>query len=123
MNPIPYFEVTDEYAVFRPVGEVTLEEAMGMIEAAILTARDRRISKLLVITNSWNGMRITNTIERYFYVAHWAEKAAGTLRIAVVAKSEFIDPEKFGVTVARNRGLVANVFASETEAVAWLKSI
>jgi hypothetical protein len=31
-----------------------------------------------------------------------------------------IDPAKFGVTVAANRGLVSNVFTTEAEAVAWL---
>ena len=31
-----------------------------------------------------------------------------------------LDPDRFGITVARNRGLFANVFTSETEALAWL---
>jgi hypothetical protein len=31
-----------------------------------------------------------------------------------------MDPEQFEVTVARNRGLVGDVFDSEKEALAWL---
>jgi hypothetical protein len=31
-----------------------------------------------------------------------------------------MDPDKFEVTVARNRGLVGNVLDSEQEALAWL---
>jgi hypothetical protein len=31
-----------------------------------------------------------------------------------------IDPRKFGVTVARNRGLVSNIFTTEAEARVWL---
>jgi hypothetical protein len=38
----------------------------------------------------------------------------------MVARAEMIDPEKFGVTVAANRGLVSNIFTTELEARAWL---
>jgi hypothetical protein len=31
-----------------------------------------------------------------------------------------IDPYRFGVVVARNRGLYAEVFTSEPEAVVWV---
>lgn len=40
--------------------------------------------------------------------------------MAVVARVEMIDQGKFGVTVAGNRGLIADVFMTEGEAVAWL---
>lgn len=40
--------------------------------------------------------------------------------LAMVARPEMIDPERFGVTFAANRGLVGGVFVSEAEAVAWL---
>ena len=35
---------------------------------------------------------------------------------------EFIDPQKFGVTVALNRRLIADVFELEEPALAWLGS-
>jgi hypothetical protein len=38
----------------------------------------------------------------------------------MVARAEMIHPHKFGVTVARNRGLVSNIFPTESEARAWL---
>jgi hypothetical protein len=38
----------------------------------------------------------------------------------MVVRPELMDPERFEVTVARNRGLVGNVFHSEKEALAWL---
>ena len=41
--------------------------------------------------------------------------------MAVVAPSELIDAEKFGVTVARNNGLLADIFTSEQEALLWLQ--
>ena len=38
----------------------------------------------------------------------------------MVALPEMIDPGRFGITVARNRGFFADVFDSEEEAVEWL---
>ena len=41
--------------------------------------------------------------------------------MAFVACPEHIDPQKFGVLVARNRGEQAEAFTTEEQAVAWLK--
>jgi hypothetical protein len=38
----------------------------------------------------------------------------------MVARAEMIHPQKFGVLVATNRGLVSNIFTTEAEARAWL---
>jgi len=38
----------------------------------------------------------------------------------MVARPEFIDPQRFGVIAAANAGLRADVFSSESEAVSWL---
>jgi hypothetical protein len=41
-------------------------------------------------------------------------------KLALIAQAHMIDPERFGETVARNRGADHRVFATEAEAVAWL---
>jgi hypothetical protein len=38
----------------------------------------------------------------------------------MVVPAEFMDPEKFEVTVGRNRGLFGNVYDSEKDALEWL---
>ena len=38
----------------------------------------------------------------------------------MVLRPEMMDPQKFEVTVAGNRGLVGNVFDSEKDALGWL---
>ena len=58
--------------------------------------------------------------ERYVAIGRWAALAGGSVRLAVVARAEMIDAGKFGVIVARNRSLVAEIFTSEAEAAAWL---
>lgn len=49
-------------------------------------------------------------------------KTLGLIRMAMVARTGMIDQRKFGVTVAANRGLVADVVTTEAEAeaIAWL---
>ena len=44
----------------------------------------------------------------------WADEGGrGGVCLAMVARQEMIDQQKFGVTVAANRGLVSNIFTTE----------
>jgi len=61
-------------------------------------------------------------VERLRMVRQWAEAADGRLRIAMLARPEFIDPERFGVVAAGNFGLAGQVFDREEDAVAWLRA-
>lgn len=119
MNPQIEFENCDGYACFRPSGEVTFNEAVGIVSQAISQAADKGIKRLLVDTTGLRGFPHPTTSERYFMAEKWATQARG-LRLSVVARPELIDPARFGVMVARNRGLFTNVFPSEPEAIAWL---
>ncbi len=123
MDQLADFETLGEYAVFRPSGEASLEQATEMVASAISRARAQSIRKLLVITLGWQALNSPNVADRYFMVQRWAIAAAGAVKVAIVARPDLIDPEKFGVKVARNSGLCAEIFASEPEAVLWLKGI
>jgi hypothetical protein len=59
-------------------------------------------------------------VERFDIATEWAMAAKGAIKIALVLRPDMIDPQRFGTTVARNRGLHLDVFASEAEALAWL---
>lgn len=119
MNPPIDFELCDGYACFRPSGQVTFNEAVAVIAEAISQAVGQDIKRLLVNTTELRGFPHPTTSERYFMAERWAAVSSG-LRLAVVARPEIIDPPRFGVTVARNRGLFTNVFTSEAEAIEWL---
>ncbi len=54
-------------------------------------------------------------------VRQWAGAAGGAVQIAVVAKSEVIDPQKFG-GVAAKFGASTNALAAEADAIAWLRA-
>jgi len=99
---------------------MSLAEAVARVDAAIAYTRAQGIKELLV-----NGILVTgfdppSLSERYFLVEKWALTAGGALRVAMVLRPEMIDPEKFGVTVAFNRRLIADVFVDEGPAVEWL---
>ena len=122
MNSPPYFEVMDQYAAYRPVGEVSFREAVRLAAEAIAYSRENAIRRLLVNTVRWTGFDPPRTTERFHLGEALAYAAQSKVILAVVARPDMIDPDRFGMTVARNRGLLCDVFVSEPEAVAWLTS-
>ena len=63
-----------------------------------------------------------SVVDRMRMVRLWADAADGRLRMVVVARPEFIDPERFGVVAAANFGLTVQVFEREQDAFAWLRA-
>jgi hypothetical protein len=114
------FACEESRAVYRPAGSVTFDEAVVLVRTAIRVACSRRAKDLLVDTRALTGFASPDTFQRFLAVVEWAEQAEGRLRLAMVARPEMIDPQKFGVTVARNRGLISNIFTSDIEAQCWL---
>ena len=117
-----YFKVEAERAFFRPVGRVTLEEAVNLVDGVIAHTRTLSITRLMVNGVQLTGFPSPTLSERYFLVEKWARTANGAVRMSVVLRPGMIDPRKFGVTVAVNRRLVADVFVTEASALAWLDS-
>src|SRR5262245_7223926 len=106
--------------LYRPVGSVSFDEAVAWVRAAIAAACANQAGDLLVDTTALTGFPSPGTFQRFLAAVAWAEEAVGRLRLAMVARAEMIDPQKFGVTVAANRRLVSNIFTTEAEARAWL---
>ena len=114
------FEVMEGYGCYRLSGHGPLAEAAGKVIAVIGFSREQGIDKLLIDTTNWTGHGIPDTLERYTWAQAFAEAARSTVRVAMVVRPEMVDPDNFEVTVARNRGLMGNVFDSEKDALAWL---
>jgi hypothetical protein len=106
--------------LYRPVGSVSFDEVVARVRAAIAVARSNQARDLLVDTTALTGFPSPYTFQRFLAVVGWAEEARAGLRLAMVARAEMIDPEKFGVTVAANRGLESNIFTTEVAARDWL---
>jgi hypothetical protein len=121
MNGLEYFEIKKDYTVFRPVGSVSLEQASHLVKSAIIKTRENCLHKLLADITGLTGFDSPSISARYSFVQDWSQAAGGVVRVAMVARKEMIDREKFGVIAAGNIGLTGDIFVSEDEALAWLK--
>jgi hypothetical protein len=122
MNMADYLEVKAGIGEFRPRGECALVEAVDLITEAIAYCRNGRIDKLLVVTTGLIGVSIPTLVDRFLMVEQWARESSGMVVAAMVAGPEYIHPQKFGVRVAADLGLVADVFTSESDALRWLSN-
>jgi hypothetical protein len=118
----PSFQVDEACAFYRPEGRVLLSEAIELMSASIAYASENQIGKILVDSTRLTGFPPLNTSARFWMVERFVAAAKSVVKVAVLARSEMIDPDRFGVTVAKNLGLQANVFDSEADALAWLLS-
>lgn len=114
--------MAEGYACYRPVGQVSFEEAVALISQAIAFACDHQVQKLFVDTTKLTGFKAPGLWDRFALAEQCARAAKSFVAVALLARPEVIDPQRFGVTVARNRGLFANVFSSEAEALSWLQN-
>lgn len=123
MSELLDFEIVGDHAEYRPIGELSLDQATELIASGIAFARERQVKKLMVVTLGLAGFQAPTVIERYTFINKWSEASERSVHVAVVAYLDIIDPEKFGVMVARNTGFVCNAFTSEEEALTWLRSV
>ena len=108
------------YCCYRLSGHGRLAEAATKVIEVITFTREQGIRNLLIDTTGWTGHQSPDTLERYQFAQAFAGAAGSMVRLAMVVRPEMMDPDKFEVTVARNSGLLGNVFDSENEALAWL---
>jgi len=115
-----HFEVMEGYCRYRLSGHGSLPEAASKVIEIITFAREQGMDNLLIDTTHWTGHESPTTAERFNFAAAFTTAARSTVKLAMVVRPEMMDPKKFEVTVAKNRGLTGNVFVFEEEALAWL---
>jgi len=76
---------------------------------------------MLVNVYGVRGIENLTTFMRYEVAVAWAE-SAGALRVALVVPENLMDPQKFALLMAHNRGVNGDVFISEAEALQWLNA-
>ena len=113
-------EFDEHYACFRPVGEVSLQYTVEKIDEVLSICIDRQVEALMVNITALDGFSSPSLTDRFTFISKWSATNKGRVIFAMVAPAEMIDREKIGVTMARNRGMRSDVFAAETEAIAWI---
>jgi hypothetical protein len=122
MNEFPDFEIQGKRGFYRPSGKVSFEQATELVAQAIRHARSLGLASLLVNTQGFTGIAVPSIFARHQLALKFAESAGSKLHVAMVARTELIDPQKIGVIMGQNRGLSNDVFTSESEAILWLDS-
>ena len=95
--------------------------ALRLLKQICDTATEKRVNKILV-----NALALDGTVSelgRYEVAAEltkYLQERGWDYRLAIVGKPPTVDG--FGVRVAQNRGLSAEHFLTEQEAMNWLKS-
>jgi hypothetical protein len=120
MNTLANFEQVGKRGFYRPDGNVTFERAVDLVGEAMRLARTLGLQDLLVNTTGFTGFQSPSIFARHALAVIWAQSAGSGLIVAIVARPEFIDPQKIGVLMAQNRGASGDVFTTEAAALAWL---
>ena len=115
-----HFEQAGSRGFYRPVGNLSFEQAVDLVAEAIQVARELGLSDLLVNVTELTGFTAPSVFARYSMATKWAQVAGASLRVAMVARPEIIDPQKIGVLIMQNRGGTGDIFTSERDALEWL---
>jgi hypothetical protein len=116
---LEYFEVVEGVAHYRPAGKVLFQEVTTLASRALAACHESGVRKLLFDTTGLTGFEVPNVLQRFQFCENLARDARG-VAVAVVAEQRMIDPGRFGTAIVRNRGAVADFFASEFDARKWL---
>jgi hypothetical protein len=115
-----HFEQVCSRGFYRPIAQVSFEQAVDMIAEGIRNARDLGLADMVANTTGLTGFSPPSVFARHAMALKWAQSAGASMRVAMVARPELIDPQKIGVLMYQNRGGNGEVFISESDALAWL---
>ena len=114
------FAIHGELAILRVIGEHSLQQTVAAVTASIGQVCEQGASKLLVDITAISGFAPPTLAARHEFVADWARAGRSHVRLAMVVRPEFMDPDRFCVICAANLGMAYNLFDDEQRARAWL---
>jgi hypothetical protein len=103
----------------RLSGPCTIDEICSKVEP-ILTECLARMQDLLLIDLTGVETSPVSTLDRYRMGSSIISFSGKLRKVATAAPPDFIDPERFGERVARNRGVNIRVFDQLERATKWL---
>jgi hypothetical protein len=123
MNIELNFEVRSSYLYAKAVGVFNLKEAMDCYRRILETAAQKNLLRILFDVCALTGDM--TTMDRYVQSDFLAKEMTKqenpvSLKFAIVGNEPFLDPQRFGETVARNRGILLKVTTDINQALEWL---
>jgi hypothetical protein len=120
-NRPEHFEIEDRgHGCLRLRGRMSLAETVGKVDDAIWYCRQAGIKCLLADLTGVTGFDSPTLAQRFQFISRWADTSGGRVIVSVVVREELILPDKFGVLIAANRGLISDVHSDESVATEWL---
>jgi hypothetical protein len=101
------------------IGQWNLNDFSRLLKSVLKAPKARRQRQLLVDLSPVENNHLT-TLERYKLGVESATLLTDVERVATLARVDQIDKERFGETVARNKGLDVRVFSDPEKALTWL---
>lgn len=123
MTSIRDFEQVGTRGFYQPSGEVSIDVGFEMIGSAIARAQQLGLADIVINTLGFSGFSPPTVIDRYALAQQVVENAGGKLRVAFVVRPDLIDYQKIGMVMLQNRGIISDVFPSETAALTWLDAL
>ena len=128
-----HIDRSGRFGITHPSADLSLDAFTKAVKHAIHLTKRLALGGLVVVMPEVKGFPPPGVSERKDMVTQWATSARdemisewGTLsadsriRLVIVAPANYIDRGRIGVALAAIRGLTANVFTTEHEAVDWL---
>ena len=126
-------EPSGRFGVARPNVDLSLDAFTKAVKQAIHMTKQLALDGLVVVMPEVKGFPPPGVSERKYLAEEWATSAryemisewgrlsaASRIKLVLVVPENYIDRGRIGVALAAIRGLTANVFATEHEAVDWL---
>lgn len=120
MTGVRFFEQAGTRGFYRPILQVSFEEAVDTVAEAIRAARELNLTDMVVNTTGLTGFGPPSVFARYQMATKFVQAAGTRLRVALVARPELHDVQKIGILMFQNRGGIGDVFTNEADALRWL---
>ena len=121
LTPPEFVERIGTRAFYRPVLSAGFHDTLRLCMAAVTWAREQGCVDMLVNVRGISGLEFITAFMRYEVAVSWAQ-SAGDMRVALVVPDEIMDPNKFALLMAQNRGVNGDAFTTEADAMQWLNA-
>jgi hypothetical protein len=110
------FELRTGYAFYQPEGATNVAGFLQLLEQAMAACRESGATRLLVDARALRHPFL-GTHQLFELGSGLAAFWDRDIRLAMVGRSDQIDPERFGRLVAENRGLRYSAHTTEADAL------
>ena len=116
-------DVRPDYVYMSCTGVFSNDALLDVFEKGLTIAEDKELMAILVDTRGLGGVP-ASTIQRFDLgesIPGIQLEHSSRICLVLVGDEPMIEPERFGETVAVNRGATGKVFTDIDEAVTWLE--